>query len=72
MNATVAYKHETFTRAQVMQALASALDDVRSTESDIRLLSELHVQMCVDQVGTIDAETQDDKIRRLLDFFVKL
>jgi|GEM_PF-3979654 len=72
MTATAAAQpiSKTFTRAQVADALISAGNDSRSTDGDIRRLTNVHFHMIAHDMQTIDSESMDDeKTAQLLDYF---
>jgi hypothetical protein len=62
---------KSFTRAQVYEALEAAGNNEQATDSDIRRLTDILMQMSVHDLTSIDDECVDDaKSLELLDYLL--
>lgn len=62
---------QTYTRAQVDTALLEAGNNPDATDSDIRRIATLQIEMSISGVSTVDDETLDAPTSRLLAHFTK-
>jgi len=62
---------QTYTRAQVDAALLEAGNNQSATDTDIRRIATLQIEMSISGVNTVDDETLDEQTSRLLAYFTK-